>query len=238
MAFNVSLGNPGSAFSSPSSSVRHQRHRGPADKEKSRQRAAAHQAAAAVGEPKSAAGHQETLGRATSPPVSDPLPSPPARPVKPPLSIPTASTTVPVMTPTFASVTARPEKAFNCDQCTAVLTNEAGLKIHKVNTPCSSATRLLQCVCTKPCTITRRIPAPSMLRHRLSASHVARQWHGQPPGQSPTSTGCMKTAALPVPAFMDSPLAPHSQLHPSVDCEELVLTLYVNSLYWMLSTEI
>ena len=72
MAFNVSLGNPGSAFSSPSSSVRHQRHRGPADKEKSRQRAAAHQAAAAVGEPKSAAGHQETLGRATSPPVSDP----------------------------------------------------------------------------------------------------------------------------------------------------------------------
>ena len=220
MAFNVSLGNPGSAFSSPSSSVRHQRHRGPADKEKSRQRAAAHQAAAAVGEPKSAAGHQETLGRATSPPVSDPLPSPPARPVKPPLSIPphTTSATVPVMTPTFASVTARSEKLFNCDQCTAVLTNEAGLKIHKVNTHTMHFRNPapIQCACTKQCTITQRIPAPSMPRHHPSASHVVRQWHGQPPGQSPTSTGCTSTAA---PVFMDSPLEPHSQLHLSVDCE-------------------
>ena len=77
-----------------------------------------------------------------------------------------------------------------------------------------------------------------MLRHRPSASHVARQWHGQPPGQSPTSTGCTSTAALPVPAFMDSLLAPHSQLHLSFDCKESVLTLYVNSLYWMLNTEI
>ena len=35
VAFNVSLGQPGSAFSPPPSSVRLQRHRGPADKEKS-----------------------------------------------------------------------------------------------------------------------------------------------------------------------------------------------------------
>ena len=124
MAFNVSLGNPGSAFSSPSSSVRRQRHRGPADKEKSRQRAAAHQAAADGREPEASAGHQETLGRATSPPATDPVPPPPAPPIISPLSIPTTSTTVPVVTPTFATVAARSEKVFNCDLCTAVLDNE------------------------------------------------------------------------------------------------------------------
>ena len=180
MAFNVSLGNPGSAFSSPSSSVRHQRHRGPADKEKSRQRAAAHQAASAVSEPESAAGHQETLGRATSPPVSDPLPSPPARPVKPPLSIPphTTSATVPVMTPTFASVTARSEKLFNCDQCTAVLTNEAGLKIHKVNTH----------------TMFFRNPAPSMCLYKTMYYHPKDPcpFNAQPP---PECKSCRKTMA-------------------------------------------
>ena len=37
----------------------------------------------------------------------------------------------------------------------------------------------------------------------------------------------------------DFPHEPHSQLHLSVDSEESVLTLtHVNSLYWMLSTEI
>ena len=54
MALNVSLGNPGSAFSLPSSSVRRPRHRGPADKEKGRQRVAAHQA-------RQAAAHQDAL---------------------------------------------------------------------------------------------------------------------------------------------------------------------------------
>ena len=178
MAFNVSLGNPGSAFSSPSSSVRRQRHRGPADKEKSRQRAAAHQAAADGGEPAVSAGHQETLGRATSPPATDPVPPPPAPPIIPPLSIPTTSTTVPVMTPTFETVAARSEKVFNCDLCTAVLDNEAGLKIHKVNTH----------------TMHFRNPAPSMRLYKTMYYHPKDPcpFNAPPP---PACKSCRKTMA-------------------------------------------
>ena len=181
MTFNVSLGNPGSAFTPPSSSVRRQRHRGPADKEKSRQRAAARQAVSkAATEPQTAAAHQETLERAASPPVADPLPSAPAQPTKPPLSTPTTSTTVPVMTPTFDSVTAsaRSGKVFNCDQCTAVLTNEAGLKIHKVNTH----------------TMFFRNPAPSMRLYKTMYYHPKDPcpFNAPPP---PECKSCRKTMA-------------------------------------------
>ena len=180
MAFNVSLGNPGSAFSSPSSSVRRQRHRGQADKEKSRQRAAARQAAAAkaVTEPETAADHQETLKRATSPPMTASLPSPPAQGIKPPFSMATTWTTVPVMTPTFASVTARSEKGFNCDQCTAVLTNEEGLKIHKANTH----------------TMLVRKPAPSMRLYKTMYYHPKDPcpFNAPPP---PECKSCHKTMA-------------------------------------------
>ena len=122
VAFNVSLGHPGSAFSPPPSSVRRQRHRGPADKEKSRQRAAARQAAAA-------AGHQGTLERATSPLLADPPIPCPAQPISPPSPSP-ATTTAPVTTPSFASVAARPATKFKCDRCTAVFKNEGSLKTH------------------------------------------------------------------------------------------------------------
>ena len=41
-----------------------------------------------------------------------------------------ATTTAPVMTSTFASVTARPSPIFKCDQCRSSFKNESGLKIH------------------------------------------------------------------------------------------------------------
>ena len=130
MVFNVSLGHPGSAFSPPPSSVRRQRHRGPADKEKSRQCAAA------------ATGHQETLERAASPPLTDPPQSSSTQSIYPLLSSPATTTTAPVMTSTFASVTARPVTAFKCDRCTAVLKSEGDLKTHMHNHNASSSMRL------------------------------------------------------------------------------------------------
>ena len=134
MVFNVSLGHPGSAFSPPPSSVRRQRHRGPADKEKSRQRAAAREAA----------GHQETLERAASPPLTDPPQSTSTRSIHPPL-FSTATTTAPVMNSTFASVTARPATVatlFKCDRCTAVFKSEGDLKTHMHNHNTPSSMRL------------------------------------------------------------------------------------------------
>ena len=93
----------------------------PPTRRKGRQCAAARQAAAA-------AGHQGTLERATSPLLADPHPptSSPAQQSSPSSPSP-ATTTVPVTTPSFASVTARPATKFKCDRCIALFKNEGSL---------------------------------------------------------------------------------------------------------------
>ena len=163
MALNVSLGHPGSAFSPSSSSARRPRHRGPADKEKGRQRVAAHQARQAhqdalesqqaaeqqvSSHQPAASAHQEILDGlcvASQPAVnqqdlleSQRVAAHQAAAFKATVqahqatleSDKVSATTAPVMSSTFASVTARPSPIFKCDQCHSSFKNEGDLMNH------------------------------------------------------------------------------------------------------------
>ena len=149
MAFNVSLGHPGSAFSTLPSSVRRPRHRGPAEKEKSRQRVAANHC--------SAAAHQDVLESQHDADLTVSQQTPSYQDTLESRDVPIhqsaahqdvlesqrvaahqaavvnavrATSTAPVITSTFASVTARPGPVFKCDRCSSSFKNESGLKMH------------------------------------------------------------------------------------------------------------
>ena len=105
MSFNLSLGHPGASFlpSSPTSSSSKPRHRGPAEKERSRQRAALHQASKV---PAQVPAQVPALGPAPVPApapehVSAPVPTPgPAQ-----VSSAESQATSPVMASVIAPVT-------------------------------------------------------------------------------------------------------------------------------------
>ena len=86
---------------------------------------------------------------------------------------------------------------FKCDRCAAAFKNEGSLKIH----------------------LHSHKPSPSMRLYKTMYHPKDTSPFNAPPtwkasrGQRPTNIGCTSTAALPVLASTDFPLAPLSQLH-------------------------
>ena len=123
MSFNISLGNPGAPFPfshpSPASTPPPQkpRYRGPAEKDRGRQRAARYQAAKTSALPTSPISNPAAGVPASSPTnVADPVTSSPTA------SIPTTDS---VESPSVILPT------FNCDICDFTTATERGVKTHK-----------------------------------------------------------------------------------------------------------